>query len=288
MARHQLTFEPYLRYKENLERIRDFSELTTLAYGLTQQLLFKYPKDQLPGIRLPKPKWEDLSFSMGAQEVNSVEMKCGWLSFSEYAKRCGLDLGIVETEAREGKLGPVLKHPRTGIEVVVWPQEMQSKPLSELPEPGKYSFAVTFTAKAHAPIPVELEDDFEEAQQAFLSLTHALGEPEKVAEHAEEMLYRSCFLLRWVMFEVFLRSTVHELISRHPTRLTSTKQGKKPTLSYEDVLAMSSNLSSVEMLRDSLIRREIERQQAHGESVHGLINFLKSEFLFDRDPYEVW
>lgn len=287
MTQSQLAFEPYLRYRRNRDDIRDFWQLTKLAYGVTLQLLFKYPKEQLPHIALPEDTGGEISYGMHEREIQSVELACGWLTFVEYAEHCGLDPELVEIQAREGKLGSVERHPMTDREVIVWPPEMQDNPRSELPEPGEYTMRVKSEESALISTELELED-YERTQQTFLSLAHSLGESEEVAERAQESLHRSCFLLHWVIFEVFLRSTVHQLIKRHPRKLTSTKKGKKPTLSYEDILAMSRNLSSVDSLRESLTDREIERQQADGASVHGLINFLKSAFNFERDPYEAW
>lgn len=286
----QPKFDPYRIYTQNQKNIEEFAALTGLSYDLTRQLLFKHPKDQLPKISLPKPREEELSFSMANQESTSVGLKCGWLSFSEYAEKCNLALEQVEREAGEGKFGLVLKHPKTGKDVVVWPPEMQSKPLSALPEPGKYTMQITTKGKAEAPLPLDPADmdGFEQIQKSYLVLAHSLGKPGEVATHAEEMLNQSCFLLQWTIFEVFLRSTIQELIKRHPSKIASDSRGKKSALNYEEILEMSSKFSSVEDLRDSLIQREIERMQAGGESVHGLINFLKSEFRFKRDPYEAW
>ncbi|MEA2033146.1 MAG: hypothetical protein U9N41_06140 [Euryarchaeota archaeon] len=286
----QPKFDPYRIYTQNQKNIEEFAALTGLSYDLTRQLLFKHPKDQLPKISLPKPREEELSFSMADQEPTSVKLKCGWLSFSEYAEECNLALEQVEREASEGKFGLVLKHPKTGKDVVVWPPEMQSKPLSALPEPGKYIMQTTIKGKAEAPLPLDPVDmdGFEQIQKSYLVLAHSLGKPSEVATHAEEMLNQSCFLLQWTIFEVFLRSTIQELIKRHPSKIASDSRGKKSTLNYEEILEMSSKFSSVEDLRDSLIQREIERVQAGGESVHGLINFLKTEFRFKRDPYKAW
>ena len=286
----QPKFEPHLIYRQNQKKIEDFADLTSLSYGLTQQLLFKHPKDKLLKIDLPPPQKEELSFSMANQEFISTEMVCGWLSFSEYAEKCNLVLEIVEREANEGKLGPILKHPETEKDIIFYPPEMQSKPLSALPEPGKYRFKVTMEAKASAPLTLDPAnmDEFEQTQRTYLYLAHSLGKSDEVAIRAEEMLYQSCFLLQWTIFEVFLRSTIQELINRYPSKIAAGNRGKKSTLNYEEILEMTNKLSSIENLRDSLIQREIERLQAGSESVHGLINFLKSEFHFKNDPYEAW
>lgn len=285
-----LKFPPYKNYLENQKYIDNFSQLTEIAYGITQQLLFKNPRNQLPKIRLPKIQPDRLSYSMADREIESVEMSCGWLTYDEYAKKYELESNEVKQDAIRGKLGPVLKHPKSDKEVIIWPKEMQSKPVEELPKPGKYSFQIIVRQTAHAPLPLDLEkkEAFERTQNIFLRMAHSLGEPENVAERAEEVLYRSCFLLQWTVFEVFIRSTVQELIRRHPTKIASTQQSKKISIDYEQLLNMSMNLSSIESLRDSLIQREIDRLQDGDKSVHGLINFLKSEFGFEKDPYQAW
>jgi hypothetical protein len=286
MGISQLSFEPYRIYMENQKYINNFSELTNLAYGLTLQLLFKYPRDKLPKIRLPRPERNELSYSMAEGEAFSLELECRWLTFSQYADKCNLDLEDVEREAADGRLGPVLKPPNREVDVIIWPPRMQTKPLSELPKPGVAQVRVTFQARV--PFELDLEDDFDQVQNIFLTLAHSRGEPEAVVKRAAEILYRSCFILQWTIFEVFVRHTVQELIRRHPSKLAAGRRGKKCSVSYDEVLEMTENLSSVETLRDTLIQREVERLQSGGESVHGLINFLKSEFHFENDPYEAW
>jgi hypothetical protein len=82
------------------------------------------------------------------------------------------------------------------------------------PEVGKKRFTVTLTVSArasHTADPSDLES-FDETQREYLRLAHALGEPTKVAERAGELLNRSLFLLEWIAFEVFLRSTIQGVL----------------------------------------------------------------------------
>jgi len=215
-------------------------------------------------------------------------MTCGWLSFEEYADKCNLPAEEVQREAHEGKFGTVATHPKTGKDVIIWPPNMQSEPLSALPEPGRY--IIETEHRAAVPLTLDLGDQesFDQVQETILSLAHSIGEPEDMAKRAGEMLNQSCLLLEWTIFEVFLRSTIEELIRRHPSKIASGGKGMKSSLDYEEILEMSRNFTSLESLRASLTEREIERMQAGGESVHGLINFLKSGFGFKRDPYEAW
>ena len=41
-------------------------------------------------------------------------------------------------------------------------------------------------------------------------------------------------------------------------------------------------------LLEGLVGRELARTESSGESVHGLINYLKSQFRFQMDPYDAW
>ena len=286
ICREEHSFGPYAAYCQNVKQIREFEQLTTLSYGLALQLLFDRPREKLSTL-LPKGSEDKrgVSFAMGSQ---TASVSAAWLTFREYAEKESLKVHEVEGLASEGKLGTVQTHPNSGEQVVIWPAELQAKPLRELPKPGTY--VVVESAEGTSEVEVDLEDveTFEETQRMFLAMAHALGEPNSVADRAAETLRRSCFLLHWGAFEVFLRSTILDLIRRHPSKIASTKKSGERSLTYEDILKLSEQLTSVEGLRDGIINREIERQQAGGESVDGLIKFLKREFRFDRDPYEAW
>jgi hypothetical protein len=219
-----------------------------------------------------------------------TKLECAWIPYREYAKKSGLDLKTVQKKAKELKLGPVRKHPKTGMEMLIWPPDMQSRAISELPEPGKGVWKTRIVATAEAPLRLDPTDivAFKRIQNSYLLFAHSLGKPDEAATRARDMLNRSCFLLQWTIFEVFLRSTIYELIKRYPVKIACGNRGKKFFLSYEEILAMTNELTSIESLRDKLIQREIERMQIGGESVHGVINFLKSEFRFKSDPYKAW
>ena len=103
---------------------------------------------------------------------------------------------------------------------------------------------------------------------------------------AREMLYRSCFLLNWTLFEVFLRSTIHELFRMHPHMLALGNRANKPVISYADVVCLSESFSSLDALRHAMVEKQIDQNE--GQSLHSLINFLKSEFRFESDPYKAW
>ncbi|ARU61898.1 hypothetical protein CBW65_13295 [Tumebacillus avium] len=289
----QPEFKPYQIYRSSDKSIFEFTELSELSYDISQQLLFKYPKEELEQLKLAPviPKRENLSFSLSdiTQLSMSKEPNCCWLTFEKYADKCQIPLEEIQQSAAAGKLGHVGKHPKTDEEIIIWPPEKQELPLSDLPGYGRSSFSVEVTADAYTTLdldPLDM-DNFEQVQKTYLTLAHSLGKPDEVKNRAKEILYQGSFLLQWTIFEVYLRSTIQELIKLHPTKIASSNKGKS-NLSYQDLLDMSDNLTSIDAVKEKLIQREIERLQSGGASVHGLINFLKSEFKFNKDPYVAW
>jgi hypothetical protein len=160
----------------------------------------------------------------------------------------------------------------------------------KLPELGKKTFTVKVSILARAPVEMDVDniDQYDQVQKTFLRLAHSIGKPEEVSDRVKEMLFQTCFLLRWTVFEVFLRTSIHELFLRHPCKLTYSKRSMKPSVSYKDIMTLSANFSSIDSLREALVERQIEQSEAEGQKVHGLINLLKCEFQFYDDPYKAW
>jgi hypothetical protein len=99
------------------------------------------------------------------------------------------------------------------------------------------------------------------------------------------MLLRSGYLLQWIVFEVFLREAVIELVRRHPSKLASGKRGKQ-TITYEDLVTKSAELKSLSALTDHLVDVELESMRSGGKSVHRIIEFVRDEFHFAKNPFE--
>jgi hypothetical protein len=284
-----IEFPPYVVFRMSLAQINEFALLTGLSYGLAQQLLFRFPRGELSQ-EIPKNFFtEKRSFSMADIQATHGVLVCGWLPIEEYATRVGADAVDLVERARQGELGPTERHPNTGEMLVMWPPEYQSCPREELPAAGMNTYNIRVIDRPTRKISVDLEDtsSFEATQAAFLHLAHALGAPAQVAERAKEVLNRSTLLLYWTAFEVFLRSTVHEMIRRHPALLASGKRGRE-TLTYREIATLSGDFTSMEQLFEGLVARELDRTESSGESVHGLINYLKSRFRFKTDPYDAW
>lgn len=285
-----LEFEPYKNYLELYDYIDNFLSISSLSYGITKQLLNKHDKSELKSIDLPEPNKKELSFSMADINVTDVEFICGWISSSEYANKLEMSESEVMEKANLGMLGHKAEHPKSGECILIWPEEYQSKELDELPAPGKSKFKpkVSITAKSSLSIDTDELTGFEDTQKQLVRLAHAIGEKEKVTSKAETMLFQSSFLLNWTAFEVFIRESIHALYRAHPKKLTKGQKGAAHSLSYKDIFEMSAGFDDIEKLKFSLVETEIEKHQKDGESITGLINFLKSEFKFKNDPYNAW
>jgi hypothetical protein len=100
-----------------------------------------------------------------------------------------------------------------------------------------------------------------------------------------DMLNRSCLLLEWGYFEGFLRSTTREMLHRHPTGLILA--GGHDALDYATIIGVSRQLTALDQLHEAMITRVIERAQAGGQGVLGLIDLIKEVFHFHYDPYTI-
>lgn len=283
-------YTPYANYSETVRYIENFVNISDLAYGITRQLMKKHSKDSLIDFDVPPPKKKELSFSMADIRLKNVDFVCGWLSFEAYAEKLGIAPEEVDALASAGKLGSIAKHPKTNSNLIIWPNDFQLQDLEKLPEPGKSKFKPIFsiTAKASVEFDTENEESFEETQKRLLSLAHKIGDTEELGTKAETMLYQSSFLLQWTAFEIYIRETIHDLFRSHPGKLAKGQKGSLTSLSYADVLRMSEDFASIDALRESIVNLEIEKHKKDGASISGLINFLKSEFTFERDPYKAW
>jgi hypothetical protein len=285
--KRNIGFPPYIAFRASMGQIHEFTELTELSYELTQQLLFKFPKSELPHVCPKRPPFEEVSFSLAGVEVVSIDRIYGWITVEDYALKVGADAEVIRGQAQRGTLGPTEQHPKTGEMLLIWPTNYQAQPKEELPIIGQSMYKVKYTITARAPLetdPVDLSS-FEDTQAKFLRLAHALGEPSKVTERAREILNRTTLLLCWTVFEIFLRETIQEMIRRHPIVLISGKRGQE-TLTYKEVATLTSGFTSLEGILEQLVIRELDKSESGGESVHGLINYLKSQFRFKQDPYK--
>jgi hypothetical protein len=130
--------------------------------------------------------------------------------------------------------------------------------------------------------------NFENIQKRFLTLAHSIGKPNDVNKNSINILYRSCFLLQWNCFEVYLRSLLDEIIRQNPIILFGDKQSEKLTITYKDLFHYSNKFESLEVLQSKIIENEIAKQEGDGKSIHGIINFIKSKLSFEEDPYKCW
>lgn len=291
MSKNEIDFPPYNKFKKDIKLVENFEKLSILAYSLTLQLLFRHPKEELSEFVIPdlndKEKW---SYSPGDMQIKDIVLTSQWITLEEYSRRVEEDLDIIIQKASLGELGPQAEHPDTREKIVIWPPGYSKLSIDELPEPGVAEIQVNATVdpKQSFNFKVEDLDQFDTVQKTILRLAHSVGNPNEANDRAREILYRVCLLLRWTIFEIFLRNTIHELFRRHPNIIVSKREAKKPSLSYENIMELSENFTSIQSLYTKLVEREIEQSESEDHSVHGLINLLKDSFKFARDPYKTW
>jgi hypothetical protein len=292
MANKETSFTPYQTYLKNVSQINDFEELTGISYALSQQLLFKYPKRELPKIKhLYKPEiLISGSYSMADVTTKKIKLNCKWITLQEFASKTKRTIEQVEKLISQNKLGPISKHPKSSERLVIWPQSYKNEPVDKLPAPGKSAFSANLeiTASIDTTEDIEDMDNFENIQKKFLTLAHSLGKPKDVNKNSINILYRSCFLLHWTLFEVFLRSVLDQILIQNPELIFDDKQAEKLTITYKDLFKYSNKFSDINSLQSKLIENEIDKQEGDGKSIHGIINFIKSKLQFDKDPYQAW
>jgi len=284
------SFIPYKNFVDTTEYIENFHLISGYSYAITKQLMLKHNKNSLTNFDAPTFSHKDVSYCIADVKPSKPEFICGWITCAEYAERENINLEEVELQASNGFLGPVEICKKTSKQLIIWPKEYQYMEIVNLPTPGKHHFRAhtSISAKASTDIGERDISNFDETQQQLLSLIYKHGEAPEIQSKAETMLFQSCFLLYWTAFEVFVKETIHDLFRQHPEKLTKGVKGSTKNLSYADIYNMSSSFSSIDSLRTELVNTEIEKHKRDGESISGLINFLKSEFKFHEDPYTAW
>jgi hypothetical protein len=215
---------------------------------------------------------------------------CKWITIQEFATKTDQTIQQVEKLISQNKLGSIVLDPKSHEKLIIWPQSYKNEPLNKLPKPGSSKYSVVLKIKASVKDKSNIEDleDFENIQKKFLMLAHSLGKPKELGKNSTNILYRSCFLLHWTLFEVFLRSTLDKILIQNPELLFDDKQADKLTITYKDLFHFSNKLSDINCLQSKLIESEIAKQEGDGKSIHGIINFIKSKLQFDKDPYKAW
>lgn len=284
-------FPPYKMYLDNTQRVTEFEELSEISFNLSQQLLFKYSKEDLPKIdHSDKDElFKSISYSMADFKVMDTS-ETRWLTKSQYAEKTKFSIKKIEKLLTKGELGTTYLDPETKETLIIWPQSFNKRDINDLPKPGKVKFKVVVEINASADMNENVEDmdNFEVIQKKFLSLAHSIGKPEDVNKNAKNTLYRSCFILQWTCFEVYLRSLLDEVIKQNPEILFDDKQAEKLFLSYKELFNYSKKFESITSLQSRIIENEIAKQEGENKSVHGIINFLKCKFKFNKDPYVGW
>lgn len=279
-------FGPYKIYKENIASISDFQEVTGIAIAFAEKLFEKYPQKELEQIDHGIQDKSQLSYC-AADTANNPVMVKAWLSFEDYSQKVGLPVEQIILAASKGELGEVKQHPKSGKDVIYWFKE-DANVNDDIPDPGKYAFTNTVTLTAAVEISDDTKSNIDKLQQLLLSIGHSRGANADLSKNIEENLCKSILVLHWTSFENFLRQTIQELYHMHPELLVKNKQATKPSISYEEIFNFTSGFSSTEHLRARIVQKEVETAESEDKSVHGLINYIKSNFRFESDPYASW
>lgn len=279
-------FPPYVTYEASTDQIETFVRFTENSYALSWHLMELNPRDSLPERRPPsREEIGKASYSVADTAVKDVELAYEWVTYEEYGRRENLHQEVVAECAEQGQYGTVNRHPQTLQAMILWPPSSQQDPKAQTLEPGKKSFRVKVEANMYFAANLELgqEENAEDVQATLLWLAHQYGPDEISRRQAYKALFSSGLLLQWTAFEEFLRDTVGFMLRKHPAKIAD----RKKAVSYEELVTLTEDFGSVEALQNALIQREIDNLRAGGQSVHGLINYLKREFCFEKDPYVV-
>jgi hypothetical protein len=280
-----IDFLPYADYLAGVGEVDDFYRLCLASFGLTAHLLTD--QEGMPRVKISTEN-EKPSYSMGDIEAlrEGTELLCGWVSTEEFSHREQMTVADVMVGAERGELGPTINHPETGEVLIAWPRELHSRPANELPPFGKNTYRVLVQLRAGYKKTINTSTvNADDATAEFLEVARTVGDTETAVKTALATMHRSCLVLQWTHFENFLRSTVIELLRLFPQKLLSLK---RRTLSYDELLTFSKDLSSIESLSLGLLEREADLLAAGGLGAHGLINFNKSQLPSSRDPYSAW
>jgi hypothetical protein len=279
------SFAPYKIYQENIKSISDFQEITAMSISFAEKLFEKYPKEQLEKIDHGVLKNNQLSYCAADRTNNPIMVKA-WLTVDEYAKHVSLPVEEIIAAVANGELGEIKIHPKTGKEVIYWAEKDEDN--DKKPEPGSYAFKNSITVTAAIEVSEDTKSDIDKLQQLLISIGHSRGADAELSKSIEENLCKSILILHWTAFENFLRQTIQELYRLHPELLTRNKQAKKPSISYDEIHNFTSGFTSTENLRAYIVQKEIDSAESEEKSVHGLINYIKSNFVFKDDPYTSW
>ncbi|WP_146006670.1 hypothetical protein [Bradyrhizobium forestalis] len=277
-------FVPFRRYQENREALTKHIRATDIAYALTVCTLSDLRFKASEPARLERAE----TFSKADFGVRKIKREYGWVTLKEYSELEGLPLGDVERRLERGELGRVEKHPKSGSAVVIWPSSKSGSVEAQNLTVGMSNWAVE-VREPKAIVGIEFEaDDEASLDQAHATLVHLgrdLGEPDLVYREVSDLFYRGCFLNLWSSFEIFVKDCFGELLRSFPAALAALPDWRKLSISYADLVVQTGGLQDISSLRELLINTEIAKAESGGRSVAGLINLLKSVFVWPEDLY---
>lgn len=278
-------FPPFKRYQENRDALTKHNRATDMAYALAVcTLVDPRVKASEPVSLMPAKNFSKADFG-----IRSIQRVYGWVSLVEYSELERIPIEEVKRRVEKGELGRVEKHPKSGLDIVIWPTSKSGSPEAENLALG----LSTWSAEVREPRQIvgvefdpENEASLDEAHAILVHLGRGFGEPEVVYTEALELFYRGSFLNLWSSFEIFIKDCFGDLVRRFPLSLAALPEWKKLSISYADLVAQTGGLQDISLLREILINTEVAKAESGGRSVSGLINLLKTLFVWPEDLYE--
>ena len=261
-------------------RINRFNDLTSITYDLALASVEKENNIK----SLPKIKKDDIkkefSYSPADREIESVELKCGWITYEEYSDKMGVSVDIVKEKAENGELGKIEE--KNGKKVLFWTsQEMNSEEIPSVNSKNTYSikYKIKGTAKC------KVEGGVEEIV-SFLGSTDKL---EKQTSEAKLLLNRETFLLYWSTFEQYVKNITVALFELFPEQVFKNKKYGKNQMSYLEIFEGSTQLTDIVALKERIIDSIISDPATDKEAISKQISFIKECYLErSEDPYKTW
>ncbi|GGR68049.1 hypothetical protein GCM10008959_32660 [Deinococcus seoulensis] len=216
----------------------------------------------------------------------SVEEVMRWVTLDEFSNRKSLSLPEVKIMAASGKLGET-KIDDSGVEYILWHREEKRPEPEDHPPLGMGVYVVRQELQIQKSITISFsdKDSAAEAKLSLVALLKKLGPPENVYRSAVEELNKSCFVMIWTQFEIFLGGYVDEIFKRHPEKMMSDRRFRDLTINFQALLVATNGLSSIDKLREYLVDRILSDARSQSRSIASIIDTLKSIVKFTDDPY---
>ena len=275
----------YSQFCDEIKRVETFLHTTQASYIITDTMLPQYSTQDINGAKKQLhsiTNRDKMSYCAADRKVEEVELVCEWVSVEEYAEKEHTDITSVQHMVENNMLGSVLQ--KDGVTYIVWPPSEQKREHNELPELGKKLFHVKVSQTGVSTAVIS-----DPSMELSLALTNQT--PDSMQDFmgkANTYLHELCFTSIWSAFEVFIKRLIYVLIEIDPHKMFAQKKIANKTMSYLDIFQKSSELSSIEDLKNYIVSLVIAEQEDGHQSIHSLINLIKDCYLQGSKPYDTW